>query len=357
MDEQDTAIGEDLVRDVLMHLYDNAYLLQHPLLPLLVKRHLPDPLARAQQLRSLIIEAIHSLAPPAPVVAKSKEWRPYGVLILRYVDRLSDERIQRDLAISERQLFRDLKAGIALLTIALRAQAAGEAEAEKEDALASSLQGVGLRLERLDLNALGSQVLPLVQGLSAALGKAVHLQPAAAEAIAVADVALSRQALITALSYALQHASGDVCLQVVSTEETQALVLRFQGVPHERLPTPVDANLSPRSPFPTREGGEVSPPFVGEGLGKRWDEPNPPAPLRCPRGFGSGQALPQRGRGSTPLRRGEARGEVPLPSQGRGRGRGFPSLRRGGARGGVILARSSGPGPAIAGAAGRLAAA
>ena len=227
MSDQEVAIREEMVRDALMHLYDNAYLLQHPLLPLLVKRHVPDPLARAQQLRSVIIEAVHSLTPPAPVVAKSKEWRPYGVLILRYVDRMSDERIQRDLAISERQLFRDLKAGIALLTVTLRAQAGGEGELD-QDALATSLQEVGLRLERLDLNALGSQVLPLVQGLSGALGKVIHLQPAPAEAIAVADLALSRQALISALSHALHHAGGDVCLRVVTDQETQALVLQFQ---------------------------------------------------------------------------------------------------------------------------------
>lgn len=40
------SITEDMVRDALAHLYDSAYLRENPLLPLLVRRHMPDPLAR-----------------------------------------------------------------------------------------------------------------------------------------------------------------------------------------------------------------------------------------------------------------------------------------------------------------------
>ena len=222
------------MRDLLTHLYDNTYLHQHPLLPLLTKRHMSDPMARAQHLRSLVIEAINSLRPPTSVPPRSKEWRPYGILVYRYLDGMSDEQIQRDLAISQRQLFRDLKAGIASLTSVLQAQAAAAPEME-DDALAASLMRVGLRLERLDLGLLCQQVLPLVQGLSKSLGKAVHAEEIAHPATVVADAALSRQALISALSHSLRHARGDVALSLADGAHTEALVMRFAVAPAAAL--------------------------------------------------------------------------------------------------------------------------
>ncbi|MHB0875114.1 MAG: response regulator [Anaerolineae bacterium] len=221
-------ITEDGVRDLLAHLYDNTYLREHPLLPVLVRRHMPDPLARTQHLRNLVIEAIHSLRPPAPVVARSREWRPYGILVYRYLDGMTDEQILDDLSLSERQFFRDLKAGIALLATALQARVAPEGGEESlADPLDTALEDVGLQFERLDLNDLGAEVLPLVRGLASVHGKEVAFAPASGHAIAVADAALSRQALISALSSSLRRAAGDVGLEVISGVQTQAVFLRY----------------------------------------------------------------------------------------------------------------------------------
>lgn len=225
--EGSAAITENLVRDVLIHLYDNAYLQAHPLLPLLVTRHMPDPLARTQHLRNLIITTISSLKPVPPVVARSREWRPYGILVYRYLDGMSDQQIQRDLGISERQFFRDLKAGVALLTGKLQAAAIQTDQADP-DALSDSLQGMGVCFERLDLNWLGADTLPLVWGLATAHKKIVALTPADEPAIAIADAALSRQALISALSHVLRHATGDVAMKVVTGGQTQAIYIHYE---------------------------------------------------------------------------------------------------------------------------------
>jgi CheY-like chemotaxis protein len=224
--DEGAAITEEDVRDLLAHLYDNAYLRDLSLLPVLVRRHMPDPLARTQHLRNLVIETIHSLRPPAPVVARSREWRPYGILVYRYLDGRTDEQILADLKLSERQFFRDLKAGIALLTTALQAQAAGiGGDVTQQDPLDTTLEDVGLQFERLDLNDLGAQVLPLIEGLATMHGRSVVFAPAPGRAIAIADAALSRQALISALSSSLRHCAGDVGMEVVAGMGTQALYL------------------------------------------------------------------------------------------------------------------------------------
>lgn len=233
----DEGIAEDMVREALGRLYDNAALIHHPLLPLLVRR-MPDPLARAQQLRRVIVDAIHGLEPPSPVTTGSKEWRPYGVLLYRYVDRMTDERIQRELAVSERQLFRDLRTGIALLTTALRARGgAGDASstwargAGGAEALTSTLEGVGLHLERLDLDLLVRQVLPLMAAMAEARGSAIDYRPCPGGMIAVADEALSRQALISAISEALRHGHGRVGLSASTSDEALRLLLDFRAAP------------------------------------------------------------------------------------------------------------------------------
>lgn len=251
-------VSEELVRDALAHLYDSAYLRDHPLLPLLVRHHMPDPLARTQALRAVIIEAIQELRPPPPVVARSREWRPYGILVYRYLDGASDDKIRSDLGISERQFFRDLKAGVTLLTAALRARAAPPEEAEP-DAFTASLEGMGLLFERLDLNRLGAESLPLLQELARSRGSSVHLASTGAPAVAVADAALSRQAVIAALSFALRRARGDVGLEVMPCPQRQAIFLRYETAEVPSDPSsPEEEALVRARRLMEQQGGELT---------------------------------------------------------------------------------------------------
>ncbi|MGI6207359.1 MAG: response regulator [Anaerolineae bacterium] len=250
-------ITGELVRDALAHLYDSTYLRDHPLLPLLVRRHMPDPLARTQALRTVIMEAISGLRPPPPVVARSREWRPYGILVYRYLDGMSDDKIRAELGISERQFFRDLKAGVSLLTAALRAQAAPPTEPET-DAFTDSLEGMGLFFERLDLNRLAGDCLPLLQELAHSWGHAVEAQLTPGPTVAVADAALSRQALIAAGSFVLRRAESDVRLEVVACPQKQAIFLRCRASepPHGASPAEDEA-LERARRLMEQQGGEL----------------------------------------------------------------------------------------------------
>jgi len=262
------------VRDLLAHLYDSTSLVQHRLLPLLLRRPLPDPVARTQQLRSLVIDAIYSLRPQAAVPLRSREWRPYGILVYRYIDGKSDEEIEAELAISKRQLYRDLKAGVAALTTVLQAQAFPP-EPAREEAISDSLKRVGLRFERLDLEWLCRQVLPLVQGLCDALGKGVQVMPASEPAVAVADIALSRQALITSLSAALRSSAGDVSVEHGTGPQTALLTLRF--TPRDGAPFPESESLEFPRQLMEQQGGSLQATIQGEARiclqWRRFEEP------------------------------------------------------------------------------------
>lgn len=221
-------ITEDMVRDALAHLYDSAHLRDHPLLPLLIHRHMPDPLARAQALRTLIIETIQGLRPPPPVLPKDREWRPYGILVRRYLDGAGDEKIRGDLSISERQFFRDLRVAVSLLTAALASQASPPPEAQTS-VLEDSLDGMGVQFERLDLNLLNTEALTLMRELTRASGRSVDIALAASPAVVIADPALSRPALISALSFLLHHSEGDITLEVVPSSPLQALFMSAEA--------------------------------------------------------------------------------------------------------------------------------
>ena len=83
----------------LAHLYDSAYLRDHPLLPswCLTYARSPGPHPGAANRDH---GAISGLRPPPPVVARSREWRPYGILVYRYLDGMSDDKIRAELGIS-----------------------------------------------------------------------------------------------------------------------------------------------------------------------------------------------------------------------------------------------------------------
>ena len=74
-----------LVRNALMHLYDHAHLQRHPLVRLVA-----DPAVRfedaAKALRHLLLDTLEQLNPGPRVSRNDKEWRPYGILIRRYVN-------------------------------------------------------------------------------------------------------------------------------------------------------------------------------------------------------------------------------------------------------------------------------
>lgn len=251
------------MRELLGGLYDNAYLSQHRLLPMLVESPSPDPGFRAQQLRSLVIDTVNSLWPAGRPSTGDRKQRACRALAYRYLDGLANADIRKRLAISERQLFRDLSLGVHLLALALSARA-GRRPEPSEEALAASLSRVGLRLERLPLQEVCSQALPVAEKLAAKLDKKLLVEDGSTgDSLAVADMALSRQALIVVLAYALRAARSEVLLEQTTGTQTEIITVRFETDP-QRLEDSDPEALHLAQQLLEQQGGSLQVSTAGE---------------------------------------------------------------------------------------------
>ncbi|MGQ9553976.1 MAG: response regulator [Anaerolineae bacterium] len=103
-----------LVRDALVHLYDPARLLGHPLAGLL-EEALPATGNKAQALRVFLLDTIECLEPAKTAPASEKERRPYTVLVKRYVGGLTIDEIAAAMHIGARQVRREHERGVAAM--------------------------------------------------------------------------------------------------------------------------------------------------------------------------------------------------------------------------------------------------
>src|SRR5216683_4952292 len=96
---------EQYLRDCLLHLYDYAFLQDNPLVYCLV----PDATgaSRVRTFRQVIKDCIEDLRPELTTTLDDKQARVYNILVLRYVDRQDTHDVMAQLALSERQFYRE----------------------------------------------------------------------------------------------------------------------------------------------------------------------------------------------------------------------------------------------------------
>lgn len=103
------------VRDGLSHLYDYAYLEDHPL----VSRYWPESNQngphRAQQLHRLLLESIEELHPPGSPAKGASRAEYYFLLVYRYIEEWPLADIMQELGYSRRQFFRQQQKAIEML--------------------------------------------------------------------------------------------------------------------------------------------------------------------------------------------------------------------------------------------------
>ncbi|MBC7237776.1 MAG: response regulator [Chloroflexi bacterium] len=83
-EEQDGLLEE--LRDALRHLYDNAYLADHPLAARLFPDLSSNGFSRSKALRMWLIDGIESLRPEAGTPQCADSWRIYHILQRRYIE-------------------------------------------------------------------------------------------------------------------------------------------------------------------------------------------------------------------------------------------------------------------------------
>jgi CheY-like chemotaxis protein len=208
------------VREALAHLYDSAYLRNHPLAQVLLTA---DDLAAAnciQKLRRALLDAIESLRPSAHIPADSPDWNAYHILELRYIEGLNPAEIINELAVSRSKFFQDQAHALDRLTDALWSllpiQPSTAAAVEGDDTYTRSelIQSESQRVkasagdETLDLVDVLEDLEAVVAPLAASQGSAVAFQPGPAALPVRANRVMLRQALLNLLAYAVKTCAG-----------------------------------------------------------------------------------------------------------------------------------------------------
>ncbi|MGQ9555646.1 MAG: response regulator [Anaerolineae bacterium] len=218
------------VRDLLMHLFDPVRLQHHPLMAVLVPGDGADPWAKAQALRDIVLQAIAALKPPSGTPPSDPAYRPYAIARQRYADGFSREEVQRSLAISRRQFFRDQQRALEAITSLLWEWRVREpkAGADGMQALADDLEQVGLQVRAFPLADTARRAIATVRSLADRRGVALSL--GGEEAVqAFSDEAITRQAIVCTLSVLVQN-YVDRSLEMSLKSDGTRVALLFWGI-------------------------------------------------------------------------------------------------------------------------------
>jgi len=219
-----------LVRSALAHLYDPAYLQNHPLVFMLDVGLNSDHVTRAQKIRRILLECIEALRPEACGHDRAAAARAYAILTYRCVDGLAMEEIAAKLALSRRQVYREYGKGVKAVASLLRdrireaeqrigsedERLAVEAPAgerlEAAQAEVARLQQAGQAKESLSLDDVLEGVIDLLAPLAHQTGVQMRLSSLDTRPSIVANRVMLRQALLNLLSHALHAARGDLVI-------------------------------------------------------------------------------------------------------------------------------------------------
>lgn len=205
------------VHDALNRLYDSPYLQAHPLAALLTEAD--EALHRSQNLRRVLLEAIYAMRPAAGVPAQSPDWRAYRILELRYIEGLSPNEAMERLALGKSQYFRDQARVLDALTDMLWEQwqktcavappAVIEAgNAAQDDLIRAEIERLCTQAtwEAVDIAEVLDDLRAVVEPLAQTKGATIHFAPMQRFTVLHADRVLLRQAVLNAITHALEFA-------------------------------------------------------------------------------------------------------------------------------------------------------
>jgi CheY-like chemotaxis protein len=245
------------VRATLDHLYDYAFLHNHPLTWRLCGGA-TDGVTRAKQVRTILLDAIERLRPEPRALGgvAGDEMRTYAILTFRCIDGLSMDEIAAKLDLSRRQAYREyakaVEAAASLVWNVMPpasvtsghevlSQRSPEHAAEPLFAPDPSRMNVAaeevvrltsnLLLEQVDLTLVVDEVVALFATRVQQMGVELCLAPVSVGMAVVADRALLRQALLNVLSYALDRAGRGGMVEVGCTAADRAVTLWLGACP------------------------------------------------------------------------------------------------------------------------------
>ena len=205
--------------DALRHLYDTPALKSNPLGDILLagERDLVD---RCQNLRRVLVEAIHAVHPATRIPEESTDWRLYRILELRYIDGLNPDAAMEHLALQKSQYFQDQARAVELVGDFLWARyyQPQELSSEPDWSASSADQLTQLEVERLCRHATWSQLdlgvslqelQNVVNSLADSRRLSVEMDIRCHPKVQQGSRVLLRQATLNAVSCALDLSSGE----------------------------------------------------------------------------------------------------------------------------------------------------
>jgi CheY-like chemotaxis protein len=217
-----------LFRDLISHLYDYTVLETHLLINVVSP---PNDYrgSKGEYIREMIIEEIERFKPEGKAASLvAIEWRPYNILIHRYVEGASLQTLSHMLSISERQLRRDNSRALQALAgrIWEKLGATDESIQGSIDVERDALQTFDINQEVLELNEIIEGIADVLDKRIKAEGLKLRLDHEAAPIHIMADRVITRQILISLISYFLNcNCKDDIQLcSEISGENAQVVI-------------------------------------------------------------------------------------------------------------------------------------
>lgn len=223
------------IRRALTHLYDWVYLQQSPLASLLGLKGDVSTGQEAKELRRFLLEAIEQLAPLDNVPLQSPMRRRYAALKSRYVEQQSIEEISAILGLSERQVRRELRAGIeAIASIMCRhlVKTIGRDGRERKGGTGS--KGLSVELEALRIDSGAVNLCAEVRNVAELIRKLAHTHHVllrdevhVKNLVVQANRIVLRQVLLSLYNWAVHTAEGGVVSYRIEENDAKLATLEL----------------------------------------------------------------------------------------------------------------------------------
>ncbi|MBZ0297548.1 MAG: response regulator [Anaerolineae bacterium] len=216
------------VKQVLEHLYDFAYLQQHPLAR--YYDHDGDLSAKTagRQLRYELIKAVESLKPQSELHFRSPDARLYNILHLYYIENLNVQMAAAELGLSERQAYRDLRRGQESVAAVLWNNRLPPTTPQNDFSLESEVARLKLNVSTVDIDDIFRKAQRAVENLARQQSITIGVDPAPQAMKLSTDAVLAHQVLVNLLSTTIQQANaGTLRVSFNMDSNTVALTIQY----------------------------------------------------------------------------------------------------------------------------------